>query len=549
MPTLLQGVRPASAPRSTGTVGSSPGALHALVALARSTGQLTFDDLERLHPECADDPDAMEALVEQLRQRQIEVTDPVEAERGDDQEDGADDEKSAGPADSLNDPVRIYLKQMGQVPLLSREEETALCQRIEEAESHVRQHLYRLGFIARAHLDLARRMQAGQIRVDRIVAESGVGGREAYLQPLPALCARLEAAAEDCARTYRQLFAATGAEVDAARAEFQHALDALPAIYAQFSFRQRTLEGFLPLVEEAHRLHTVWRQEHAKAPRPGSIDCAARLREHESRIWLGTDAFPLHYRELQRWVAAIHEARSAMIQSNLRLVVSVAKRYRNHGQPLLDLIQEGNLGLLRAVEGFRYRAGFRFSTYATWWIRQAVLHSIGGQSRTIRIPAHVIDLLTKLRRIQHRLTQNHGHEPTAEEIAVEIQLPVPRVQALLTIAQQPISLHAPLNEGDDATMADVIEDPGAIDPADHAGLGLLREKITDLLATLSSRERHVLEQRFGLIDGHTRTLEELGQEFNLCRERIRQIESKALRKMRHPARWQQLIGHLATADA
>ena len=547
MSQLLQGACPASAPRGTGTVSSSTGDLHALVALARSTGRLTFDDLERLHPECAEDPDAMEAIVEQLRQRQIEVTDSTEAERSDTPEDGADGEKADTPADHLTDPVRIYLKQMGQVPLLGHEEETAICQRIEEAEARIRQHFYRLGFIARAHFDLAHRLQTSQIRVDRVVAERGVGGRDAYLQTLPALCARLDAAAEHCAEAYRRL--TTEPEDLAAQAEFQHALDALPGIYAGFHFRQRALEGFLPLVDEAHRLHTVWRQELAKPQFPGSVDYAACLREQESRIWLSTEAFPLHHRELQRCVAAIHEARSAMVQGNLRLVVSVAKRYKNHGQPLLDLIQEGNLGLLRAVEGFRYRAGFRFSTYATWWIRQAVLQSIGGQSRTIRIPSHVIDLLTKLRRVQHRLTQAHGHEPTAEEIAAELELPAPRVQALLTIAQQPVSLHAPLNEGDDATVADLIEDPAAIDPADQAGLGQLREKIAYLLTTLTSRERHVLEQRFGLIDGSTRTLDELGQEFKVCRERIRQIEAKALRKMRHPARWQQLIGHLATADA
>jgi RNA polymerase primary sigma factor len=233
-----------------------------------------------------------------------------------------------------------------------------------------------------------------------------------------------------------------------------------------------------------------------------------------------------------------------MIDANLRLVVSIAKNYTNSGMPFLDLIQEGNVGLMKAVPKFEYRRGYKFSTYATWWIRQAIMRAIGDQSRTIRIPIHMISTISKLLAVRKQLVHDFGREPTAEEVSDEVQLPIQRVRALLKMAQVPISLQSPVNEGDEGTIGDLIEDTSAQSPSEVAALANLRERVTDMLGTLSERERVVLEQRFGFVDGNNRTLEEVGRQFNVTRERIRQVEVKALRKMRHPTRMRQLKGFL-----
>jgi RNA polymerase primary sigma factor len=521
-----------------------------LLKLAKEQGYLTFDDLNEALPPDLTDADELDLILIRLRKLEIDIIEASEVDRYKDgkKDSEEDEEKVEARMDILDDPVRMYLKQMGQVPLLTREQEVEISKRIEEAESRVAAHIHRFGFVAEAHLDLARKLVEGGERFDRVILDKKIESRERYMKLLPRLCKKVQKMSTELGRHYEQI-TRNGQRDPAKIKQFEKAATKLQNLYPHFYFKQRVTEEFVHLADEHYAILRTLQEDQKKRPKQrGHQSNAHKLREIENSIWLAPNEFSERYQELRSWLRKALRAKTEMIEANLRLVISIAKKYTNRGLSFLDLIQEGNMGLMKAVEKFEYRRGYKFSTYATWWIRQAITRSIADQARTIRIPVHMIETINKLMRVQKQLLQEYGREPTPEEVAEEILLPVDRVRAVLKMAQQPISLQAPVGESEETNFGDFIEDKGAENPSDMTAIALLKEKIKDVLETLTDRERQVLEQRFGLVDGYSRTLEEVGRQFRVTRERIRQIEAKALRKMRHPTRIRQLEGFLEAAD-
>ena len=521
-----------------------------LIKLAKEQGYLTFDDLNEALPEGITDADELDLILTRLRRMEIDIIEASEVDRYKDGkkdagEEEEEEEKAEPKLDILDDPVRMYLKQMGQVPLLTREQEVEISKRIEEAENMVQRHINRFGFIACAHLDLARKLVEGGERFDRVILDKKIESRERYMKKLPHLCKQVERLSTSISQQYCQLSNSSSKKRSKLK-PLQRAIISLQRVYPQFYLKQKVTEEFVHLADDAYHTSLYLQTELARHPRDRKkrLQLQNKIRELEKGLWLSLSEYAEQYQALKGWVRQALRAKTEMVEANLRLVISIAKKYTNRGLSFLDLIQEGNMGLMKAVEKFEYRRGYKFSTYATWWIRQAITRSIADQARTIRIPVHMIETINKLMRVQKQLVQEYGREPTPDEVAEEVLLPVDRVRAVLKMAQQPISLQSPVGESEETNFGDFIEDRGAENPSDMTAIVLLKEKIKDVLETLTDRERQVLEQRFGLVDGYSRTLEEVGRQFQVTRERIRQIEAKALRKMRHPTRIRQLEGFL-----
>jgi len=497
-------------------------AIRRIIERAREQGYLSAEELADVAA-APGGAAAVDAITSQLAEMNVPVVDP--AEDPPDLPDVAatevdDDLFSTELSDvdlsgiSLDDPVRIYLREIGRVQLLTGEQEVALAQAMERGD-----YIFRL----------QQELQGGN--GDRPSA-AGIGWtvyrtlrdgwpltiafyRAAFPNQPATTKARVLAAVLPLTEEMEPAIKAVGEEFGVSREELEESL------------RRRRIEyDLLPSpIQELIRPVDAF---------PSDEEVWAILRRDEAALQARWDEF----------VVRGDIARKKLTEANLRLVVSVAKKYGGRGMSMLDLVQEGNLGLIRAVEKFQHHKGFKFSTYATWWIRQAITRAIANQARTIRIPVHMVEQINRLIRTSRRLQQELGREPTSEEIAAEMGLPPDKVREILKISQEPVSLEMPIGEEEDSNLGDFIEDSKALAPSDAASLKLLKEQVDDVLGSLGDRERRVLELRFGLDDGRTRTLEEVGREFGVTRERIRQIEAKALRKLRHPSRSKKLRDYL-----